>query len=164
MRRLKSAARARCYQRRWLDPQTATDMGKLDQGAIDRVRDEAWPRVENADELHDALVELGFVTEEEGAEWQEFFAELKNDRRAAVLQVITGTAGVPPAMSAQREQFDTQPDGNATDAGETPAVPVKQFNLWVAAERLPQFEAIYPSLHSNRRSSRRRVSRKPWTI
>src|SRR5438093_13258735 len=54
------------YQRRWLDPQTAGDMGKLDQGAIDRVREEAWPRVENADELHDALVELGFVTGEEG--------------------------------------------------------------------------------------------------
>ena len=53
-------------QRRWLDPQTAKDMGKLDQGAIDRVRDEAWPRVENADELHDALVELGFLTENEG--------------------------------------------------------------------------------------------------
>ena len=51
------------FQRRWLDPETAKDMGKLDQGAIDRVRDEAWPRVENADELHDALVELGFITE-----------------------------------------------------------------------------------------------------
>ncbi|MEP6719684.1 MAG: DEAD/DEAH box helicase, partial [bacterium] len=64
------------YQRRWLDPQTASDMGKLDQGAIDRVRDEAWPRVENADELHDALVELGFVTAAEGSEWQQFLGEL----------------------------------------------------------------------------------------
>ena len=60
-------------------------MGKLDQGAIDRVRDEAWPRVENADELHDALVELGFLTEPEASEWQDYFTELKNDRRAAVL-------------------------------------------------------------------------------
>ncbi|MGH9932956.1 MAG: DEAD/DEAH box helicase, partial [Pyrinomonadaceae bacterium] len=96
-------------QRRWLDPQTAKDMGKLDQGAIDRVRDEAWPRVENADELHDALVELGFLTEQEGSEWPDFFTELKNDRRAAVLQVIAGTAGVPPAMSAQRENDCTKP-------------------------------------------------------
>ena len=103
-------------QRRWLDPQTAKDMGKLDQGAIDRVRDEAWPRVENADELHDALVELGFVTEQEGEAWHEFFAELKNDRRAAVLQVDPG-----------------------------PAVSVKSLNLWVAAERLPQLKVIYPS-------------------
>jgi ATP-dependent Lhr-like helicase len=159
-------------QRRWLDPQTAKDMGKLDQGAIDRVRDEAWPRVESADELHDALVELGFVTAREGEDWQEFFTELKNDRRAAVLQindgtantepvhtgtVDTGTAGVPPAMSAEREQFDNPTlDGNATEAGETPAVPVltepvltapvltaSVMKLWVAAERLPQLEVIF---------------------
>ncbi len=137
-------------QRRWLDPQTAKDMGRLDQGAIDRVRDEAWPRVDNADELHDALVELGFVTEAEGAEWQTFFADLKNDRRAALLKVntglvITGTAGVPPAMSAEREQVDHSTlSGNAALASETPAVPVKRLNLWVAAERLPQIKAIYP--------------------
>ena len=73
------------FQRRWLDPETAADMGKLDQAAIDRVREEVWPEPRNADELHDALVELGFVTEEEGANWHEFFAELKNDRRAGVL-------------------------------------------------------------------------------
>jgi ATP-dependent Lhr-like helicase len=65
-------------------------MGKLDQAAIDRVRDEVWPEPRNADELHDALVELGFVTEAEGSAWQEFFAELNSDRRAAVL-----TAGEP---------------------------------------------------------------------
>ncbi|MEP6818166.1 MAG: DEAD/DEAH box helicase [bacterium] len=131
-------------QRRWLDPQTAKDMGRLDQNAIDRVRDEAWPRVENADELHDALVELGFLTETEGSEWQDFFTELKNDRRAAVLQVIAGTAGVPPAMSAQRENLDS-PDlsTNVANAGGTPAVPVKESNLWIAAERLPQLNAIY---------------------
>ena len=73
------------FQRRWLDPETAGDMGKLDQAAIDRVREEVWPEPRNADELHDALVELGFVTAPEGAAWQEFFAELKGDRRAAVL-------------------------------------------------------------------------------
>ena len=141
-------------QRRWLDPQTASDMGKLDQGAIDRVRDEAWPRVENADELHDALVELAFLTEQEGEDWQEFFTELRNDRRAALLQldtrpVITGTAGVPPAMSAEREQSDPSTmDGNAARAGGTPAVPVSTgpvTRLWVAAERLPQLSLLYPS-------------------
>src|SRR5690349_8060032 len=78
------------FQRRWLDPETAADMGKLDQSAIDRVREEVWPEPRNADELHDALVELGFLTEVEGAGWQEFFAELNNDRRAAVL--TTGNA------------------------------------------------------------------------
>jgi len=129
-------------QRRWLDPQTAKDMGRLDQGAIDRVRDEAWPRVESADELHDALVELGFITEAEGAEWQEFFAELKNDRRATQLQA--GSADILSAMSAPREQsLGSTLSDNGTDAGETPAVPA--VKLWVAAERLPQLQAIYPS-------------------
>jgi ATP-dependent Lhr-like helicase len=108
------------YQRRWLDPQTASDMGKLDQGAIDRVRDEAWPRVENADELHDALVELGFVTAEEGAEWQGFLIELQNDRRAAVL-------------SFEASGMDS------SEAGDKETV-----SLWVAAERLPQLQAIFP--------------------
>src|ERR1051326_7857834 len=74
------------FQRRWLDPETASDMGKLDQAAIDRVREEVWPEPRNADELHDALVELGFITAQEGAAWQEFFAELTGDRRAAVLR------------------------------------------------------------------------------
>ncbi len=99
------------FQRRWLDPETAADMGKLDQAAIDRVRDEVWPEPRNADELHDALVELSFVTEQEGASWQEFFAELNADRRAAVMS--TGTA-----------------------------TPVR---LWVAAERLPQLQVVYPN-------------------
>src|ERR1700752_25570 len=80
------------FQRPWLDPETASDMGKLDQAAIDRVREEVWPEPRNADELHDALVELGFLTEAEGADWQEFFAELNADRRAAVM-----LAGKPSA-------------------------------------------------------------------
>jgi ATP-dependent helicase Lhr and Lhr-like helicase len=117
-------------QRRWLDPQTAKDMGKLDQDAIDRVRDEAWPRVENADEMHDALVELGFITGAEGVEWQGFFAELKKNRRAALLQI--GSADI------LSENEDLNQDSNADKMSALPS-------LWVAAERLPQFEAIYPS-------------------
>jgi ATP-dependent helicase Lhr and Lhr-like helicase len=78
------------FQRRWLDPETAADMGKLDQVAIDRVREEVWPDPRNADELHDALVELGFLTEEESPNWRDLFAELSNDRRAAVLTTTTG--------------------------------------------------------------------------
>jgi ATP-dependent Lhr-like helicase len=96
------------FQRRWLDPETAKDMGKLDQAAIDRVREEVWPEPRNADELHDALVELGFVTADEGAGWLEFFDELKADRRAAVL--------------------------------------IRDPNLWVAAERLPQIQSVFRSL------------------
>ncbi|MEP6707351.1 MAG: DEAD/DEAH box helicase [Pyrinomonadaceae bacterium] len=116
------------FQRRWLDPETASDMGKLDQGAIDRVRDEAWPEPQNADELQDALVELGFLTLDEGAEWQQFFSELQNDRRAAVLRVpgLRLEAGLAP------------PHSQETDRNVCPT-------LWIGAERLPQLQAIYPS-------------------
>ena len=39
--------------RRWLDPQTAADFGKLDMQAIATVREEAWPGAENSDEFCD---------------------------------------------------------------------------------------------------------------
>ena len=51
--------------RRWLAPEDAADLGRLDPEAIARVRAEAWPDAANADELHDALVWLGFLTVDE---------------------------------------------------------------------------------------------------
>ena len=51
--------------RRWLDPTEAADIGKLDPEAIARVRAEAWPDATSPDELHDALLWLTFMTEEE---------------------------------------------------------------------------------------------------
>jgi ATP-dependent helicase Lhr and Lhr-like helicase len=51
--------------RRWLDPTEAADIGKLDAEAIARVRAEAWPDATTPDELHDALLWLTFMTDEE---------------------------------------------------------------------------------------------------
>ena len=51
--------------RRWLAPEDAADLGRLDPEAIARVRAEAWPDAANADELHDALVWLGFLSADE---------------------------------------------------------------------------------------------------
>ncbi|MEM7541956.1 MAG: DEAD/DEAH box helicase [Pseudomonadota bacterium] len=48
--------------RRWLDPKTASDLGQLDQAAIARVQSEIWPAPRDSDELHEAIVMLGFVT------------------------------------------------------------------------------------------------------
>ena len=44
--------------RRWIDPASAADLGKLDAEAIARVRGEAWPDAATLDELHDALLWL----------------------------------------------------------------------------------------------------------
>src|SRR6266403_1358510 len=71
--------------RRWLSPEAASDIGRLDPEAIARVRHEAWPEATSADELHDALSWLGFLTAEEAAAqptWSEWFLQLAHDRRA----------------------------------------------------------------------------------
>src|SRR5438132_5723675 len=79
--------------RRWLDPETAADLGRLDPEAIERVRTEAWPEATNRDELHDALVWFGFLTEAEaeaGPGWRDWLAELAGERRAARLHLPDG--------------------------------------------------------------------------
>ena len=51
--------------RRYMNEAQAADLGRLDPDAIARVREEAWPDPRDAEELHDALVLLGFATEAE---------------------------------------------------------------------------------------------------
>ena len=51
--------------RRWLAPESAAELGRLDAEAIARVRTEAWPDPVNAEELHDALLWLGCLSAEE---------------------------------------------------------------------------------------------------
>ena len=94
--------------RRWLAPEDAADLGRLDPETIARVRAEAWPDAANADELHDALVWLGFLTQDEALpSWSEWLAALARERRVAKLHA-------PAAV------------------------------LWIAAECLPQFQALWP--------------------
>ena len=71
--------------RRWLDPETASDLGRLDPQAIATVREEAWPSVESDDELHDALMSLVVLTQEEGERcgWQAQLEALIGAGRAA---------------------------------------------------------------------------------
>ncbi|MBV8320618.1 MAG: DEAD/DEAH box helicase [Hyphomicrobiales bacterium] len=97
--------------RRWLSPEAASDLGRLDPEAIARVRGEAWPEAANADELHDALVWLGFLGMDEaraGPGWSDWLSDLARANRVARL--------------------------HAPDA-----------TLWIAAERLPQFRALWPA-------------------
>jgi ATP-dependent Lhr-like helicase len=97
--------------RRWLAPEQAADLGRLDADAIARVRQEAWPDAANADELHDALVWLGFVTGDEvkaQPDWATWLDELAQARRVT--------------------RFTTP-----------------ETRIWVTAERLPQFLALWPN-------------------
>ncbi len=70
--------------RRWLDPSDAADIGKLDPEAIARVRAEAWPDAATPDELHDALLWLTFMTDEESRaipEWPALMEDLALQNR-----------------------------------------------------------------------------------
>jgi ATP-dependent Lhr-like helicase len=67
--------------RRVLDVRTADTLGALDPDAIARVREEAWPQPSTPEEVHEALLWMGFVTVEEGREWQEWLDALAGDGR-----------------------------------------------------------------------------------
>ncbi len=78
--------------RRWLDPETAADLGRLDPAAIARAVQELQPQPRNADELHDALMSFGFLTPEEAAPHEAHLAALVDARRAARLQGVWSAA------------------------------------------------------------------------
>ncbi len=108
-------------QRRFLDPQSAADLGRLDRYAIRRVHVEAWPQVRTADELHDALVVLGFLTEMEGEHGP---LSQSNDRLAH-----SWPQQLESLQQVQRATVLTRPDGT---------------RLWVAAERLQAMQRLCP--------------------
>ncbi|CAJ4382104.1 DEAD/DEAH box helicase [Burkholderia pseudomallei] len=79
--------------RRWSDPESADDLGALDAGAIEAVRDEAWPLVREPDEMHDALVGLACIADDEIAShdgWRACVAQLAAGGRAARLALAGG--------------------------------------------------------------------------
>ena len=114
--------------RRWIDPESASDLGKLDAEAIERVKREAWPDGATADELHDALLWLTFMTNAEVAAnpaWPELIRELRKQGRVAGVAVGPAVAIDLPSPTA----------GEGQEAG----------SLFVAAERLPVFKALLPN-------------------
>ena len=49
------------YTRRATEVRSADDLGALDPAAIERVRQEAWPVANTADEMYDALMVAGYI-------------------------------------------------------------------------------------------------------
>ena len=104
--------------RSFVEPADAASLGRLDVAAIDKVCREAWPEIRSADELHDALVVLGFLTGDElvradGPCTDEsnrrcLLARLTAEKRATELRAPSGAA------------------------------------LWVAAERLRELQLLFP--------------------
>jgi len=76
--------RARAVEMRRVLPESVLEeVGKLDPAAIAQVREEAWPDVRDADELHDVLHTLfALPVSEEVAAWQGLFEKLAGNNRA----------------------------------------------------------------------------------
>jgi ATP-dependent helicase Lhr and Lhr-like helicase len=100
------------YTRRAGESSADNGLGILDAAAIEKVCAEAWPRATNADELHETLLLMGVIDDDEVRQMGEgdnistWLDLLKSERR-------TGKIATP------------QP-------------------FWVAAERLPMLQAVYP--------------------
>ncbi len=119
--------RARAVNMRRVLPESVLEeVGGLDPGAIAQVREEAWPDVRDADELHDVLHTLVALPEKasrasldrtdecvrpdiRNAQWDGYFERLLNQRRAGL------------AVGADGRRY------------------------WVAAERARSFRALFPS-------------------
>ena len=69
-------------------PETARDLGRLDPDAIARVIEEARPEPRDAEEVHDALLELVIAQPERG--WSAWFDELVRDGRATSVLTPAG--------------------------------------------------------------------------
>ncbi len=120
--------------RRFLDADSAAGLGKLDAEAIARVREEVRPDARTADELHDALMSLAFLSEAEidaHPPWRALLAELASCRRATRLVIAT--------------------DGDDAAA------------IYVAAERVPEFAALHPEAQRTPAIDAPPEYRKPWT-
>jgi len=111
--------------RRGLDVKTAEEFGKLDQAAIDLVREQAWPDPENADELHEALLVMGAVPSVEGGktrDWSADFAALVAAGRATVVdgRLWVATERLPLVRAAfpgaSNEPAVTPPERDAAKA------------------------------------------------
>jgi ATP-dependent helicase Lhr and Lhr-like helicase len=121
--------------RRWNGADSADDLGRLDPDAIAAVREEAWPQVRDADEMHEALTLLGFVTTEEVAAnngWGERLQALAKAKRATRI-----TVGAHPVRDAL--------ESTAPGASRTGCAPTGDTTIWTSAEQLPKWQALHPA-------------------
>jgi ATP-dependent Lhr-like helicase len=67
--------------RRSLDRNLADTVGALDPAAMQRVCRESWPQPESAEDVHDALLWMGFATDAEAATWHPWLDRLARQNR-----------------------------------------------------------------------------------
>ncbi len=152
--------------RRWGDIDSTDDFGRLDPEAIAAVRDEAWPEARDADELHEALMGLGFITASELAGntgWHALFDQLVSQNRATLLDLdpranstplspLASDGGEGRGEGAALKHSSNLPEVLDPSPSPHPAPPTQSGErglVCVAAERLPEFGAIFPQIRAS---------------
>ncbi|MFA7320035.1 MAG: DEAD/DEAH box helicase [Dokdonella sp.] len=135
--------------RRWSDPESNEDLGALDLAAIEAVREEAWPDPRDADEMHETLMGIGFVSADEAEsqpQWADWLIRLAAQQRATRISVAGsrewGIGNGEGVTIAGGPIFEATAVAPAT-AQPLPAESVG--SLWIAAEKLPQLQALHPT-------------------
>jgi ATP-dependent Lhr-like helicase len=126
------------YTRRAGDVASSRDLGALDIAAIARVRDEERPEPRDADELHDALLTCGYLTDDDAASIDRaLFDVLVASRRAAHVTLSRNDGEGPRPTQTLRSARSFAVSAPQDDDG-----------VWIAAERLPEWLAIHPDTHT----------------
>ncbi|MGC2299352.1 MAG: helicase-related protein, partial [Acidobacteriaceae bacterium] len=159
--------RARAVNMRRVLPESVLEeVGGLDAGAIAQVREEAWPDVRDADELHDVLHTLVALPECFSATWGQPPLRQAQGRLSAVQfsaaePVLLEAADMPEAARS-RASLDCTAEGGyphinlfdgrwsgyferLVDEGRAGVASVDGRRYWVAAERARSFVALFPS-------------------
>jgi ATP-dependent helicase Lhr and Lhr-like helicase len=146
--------RARAVEMRRVLPESVLEeVGKLDPGAIAQVRDEAWPDVRDADELHDVLHTLVALPESvwgqaplgfQLSQRRQGFAELSAISSAAQ----SGSASLNRTADGGCPYIDGAWDGyfeRLRNEGRASTAVVDGRRYWVAAEKARSFTAVFPA-------------------
>ncbi len=151
------------YTRRASERNGSDGLGVLDAAAIEKVQKEAWPEATNADELHDALMLLGVTTEKEVQRTsdvgsaEQFLSILIAENRATRLilhaqclddrEVLECGGALSAAALAKADASHSNggqiPEKRHSSGAPQNAAATRTF--WIAAERLPVIQAIYPN-------------------
>lgn len=123
--------RSRAVALRRALPEDQRDLASLDPEAIENASRDAWPLVRDSDELHDALLTLGVVPEQdigrgagpiESDMWTTWFRELVEDGRATIAHYEDGHAAWVASERAllvsaafPDVRFDPEPPSVATN-------------------------------------------------
>jgi ATP-dependent Lhr-like helicase len=119
------------YTRRAGESSPDAALGILDAAAIERVCEEAWPRASNADELHEALLLLGVMTDEEARRC------VAEQGASGVASAASDSMGTEDAAGARASLSDKTQASGRRDA--CPTLLDALIDLLIAEKRAGRF-------------------------